>query len=211
MGIRHNHKGFTLIELLIVVAIIAILAAIAIPNFLAAQTRAKVSRSKSEMRSVATALESYVVDYNVYPSAYHARGGFSLGWLTPDFMCPYQIRLIPITTPVAYLTSLPRDPFNPLSDRSGSDWSDDGNNTYVYFTSYPSDVSHLYSNGVFTSPSWMDVNPSGKWRLAGYGPARKRYFSSNDFLREGEMGYTDYEYDPSNGTVSNGMITRVGP
>ena len=62
--------AFTLIELLIVVAIIAILAAIAVPNFLEAQTRAKVSRAKSDMRTLATALESYYVDNNNYaPSA----------------------------------------------------------------------------------------------------------------------------------------------
>jgi len=61
-------QGFTLIELLIVVAIIAILAAIAIPNFLAAQVRSKVSRSKAELRTFATALESYQVDNNVYPN-----------------------------------------------------------------------------------------------------------------------------------------------
>ncbi|MBN1477342.1 prepilin-type N-terminal cleavage/methylation domain-containing protein, partial [Candidatus Sumerlaeota bacterium] len=62
-----RHRAFTLIELLIVVAIIAILAAIAVPNFLEAQTRAKVSRVKADIRSVATALEAYIVDYNMYP------------------------------------------------------------------------------------------------------------------------------------------------
>ena len=60
-------KGFTLIELLIVVAIIAILAAIAVPNFLEAQTRAKVARCKTDMRTVVTALESYHIDNNKYP------------------------------------------------------------------------------------------------------------------------------------------------
>ena len=55
-------KAFTLIELLIVVAIIAILAAIAVPNFLEAQTRSKISRVRSDLRSLATALESYCVD-----------------------------------------------------------------------------------------------------------------------------------------------------
>ena len=64
----HKH-GFTLIELLIVVAIIAILAAIAIPNFLAAQVRAKVSRVKADLRTVATAVESYYIDYNSYPES----------------------------------------------------------------------------------------------------------------------------------------------
>lgn len=59
-------RGFTLIELLIVVAIIAILAAIAVPNFLQAQTRSKVARTYTDMRTLATALEEYAVDYNRY-------------------------------------------------------------------------------------------------------------------------------------------------
>ncbi len=59
--------AFTLIELLIVVAIIAILAAIAVPNFLEAQTRAKVARVKADMRTIATAVETYHIDYDAYP------------------------------------------------------------------------------------------------------------------------------------------------
>src|SRR5690606_2741475 len=62
-----SRKAFTLIELLIVVAIIAILAAIAVPNFLEAQTRSKVSRARTDMRTVATAMEAYAVDHNKYP------------------------------------------------------------------------------------------------------------------------------------------------
>ena len=62
-----KRKGFTLIELLIVVAIIAILAAIAIPNFLDAQIRSKVSRTRSDLRTIAIGLESYALDHNHYP------------------------------------------------------------------------------------------------------------------------------------------------
>ncbi|MGI6458320.1 MAG: prepilin-type N-terminal cleavage/methylation domain-containing protein [bacterium] len=56
---RNGVSAFTLIELLIVVAIIGILAAIAVPNFLNAQIRAKVSKTESEMRSFVTAQEMY--------------------------------------------------------------------------------------------------------------------------------------------------------
>lgn len=65
MKIEKN--GFTLIELLVVVAILAILAAIAVPNFLEAMTRAKVSRVSSDLRTAATCLEAYAVDHNAYP------------------------------------------------------------------------------------------------------------------------------------------------
>src|SRR5512137_50625 len=63
---KTERVGFTLIELLIVVAIIAILAAIAVPNFLEAQVRSKVSRVKSDMRTMAGALEVYRLDNNRY-------------------------------------------------------------------------------------------------------------------------------------------------
>ena len=60
--------GFTLIELLIVIAIILILIVIALPNFLEAQLRAKVTNAESEMRSIKTALVSYGVDRPFYPA-----------------------------------------------------------------------------------------------------------------------------------------------
>ncbi len=66
-------KAFTLIELLIVVAIIAILAAIAVPNFLEAQVRSKIARVKSDHRTLVTAIESYRVDNPAYPRALRPR------------------------------------------------------------------------------------------------------------------------------------------
>jgi general secretion pathway protein G len=67
--LKRDSKGFTLIELLIVVAIIGIIAAIAIPNLLNAIDRGKQKRTMADLRSIGTAAESYAVDNNVYPVA----------------------------------------------------------------------------------------------------------------------------------------------
>lgn len=95
-------KGFTLIELLIVVSIIAILAAIAVPNFLEAQTRAKISRAEADMRNIAMSLESYFIDNNRYP----AKPANSVNNL-------WQSAL---STPVAYINSCYYDIFAKKSD-----------------------------------------------------------------------------------------------
>jgi type IV pilus assembly protein PilA len=66
----HNRKGgFTLIELMIVVAIIGILAAIAIPNFLRFQLKAKSSEGKTNLAAIRTAEESYYSEFGIYVSA----------------------------------------------------------------------------------------------------------------------------------------------
>jgi general secretion pathway protein G len=76
---RDSHSGFTLIELLIVIAIIGILAAIAIPNLLNAVQRGKQKRTMSDMRALATAVEAYAVDNNNYPAASCTGGLFKIG------------------------------------------------------------------------------------------------------------------------------------
>ena len=93
-----SYRAFTLIELLIVVAIIAILAAIAIPNFLEAQTRSKVSRARADMRTIVTALEAYAVDNRTYPP-------------NPDVSTGFNVTPLQLTTPIAYLSSRYIDPF----------------------------------------------------------------------------------------------------
>ncbi|HPF62456.1 MAG: prepilin-type N-terminal cleavage/methylation domain-containing protein [Gemmatimonadetes bacterium] len=61
-----NRKGFTLIELLIVVVIIGILAAIAIPKFAATKDKAKLASVKTDLRNMMTAQEAYFSDFSTY-------------------------------------------------------------------------------------------------------------------------------------------------
>ena len=63
-----NRRAFTLIELLFVVAVIAVLAAIAVPNFLEAQVRSKVSRTKADQAVITAALRAYSADFDAYPA-----------------------------------------------------------------------------------------------------------------------------------------------
>lgn len=202
--------GFTLIELLIVVAIIAILAAIAVPNFLEAQTRAKVSRVKSDFRTVDTALNSYLVDHNQFPVNRQAGspGAYFLPWLT-----------VPgsnITSPIAYNTSIPEvDIFAP---RNAAQQNPNGFYQYFY---YGEGQTENYSSGPPVN-GWMLAtgyanDPEKRFRevfsLVSWGPDKAQ---SNGEHLEFEPPYNiggvqePALYDPTNGTVSNGDIVRFG-
>jgi prepilin-type N-terminal cleavage/methylation domain-containing protein len=88
-----KRKGFTLIELMIVIAIIIILAAIAIPNYLRMTDRARRSRVAGDFTSVATALEAYSVDWGAYPYDTVTPGALanSFGKHNVDTMIYYEI------------------------------------------------------------------------------------------------------------------------
>lgn len=95
-------KAFTLIELLIVVAIIGILAAIAIPNFISAKVRAEVAKVQSDFHSVDLALRQYHFDCGDIPVRIT---------IPPTHFSNYILNMHELTTPIGYLNSLPEAPW----------------------------------------------------------------------------------------------------
>jgi prepilin-type N-terminal cleavage/methylation domain-containing protein len=195
---RHHARAFTLIELLIVVAIIAILAAIAVPNFLEAQVRAKVSRARSDMRTMATGLEAYAVDYNTYPDMF--------------------TRMRVITTPVSYITTIPRDPFRVQQPTDNSRFWRQGFYRYGAMPVAGPSRFALASVGPDTDiDTYVDLTPdtddTADWEsdnsalrfYPGYTP---QLFTDNGALVNAST-YRYIWYDPTNGTVSNGDVFRL--
>ena len=206
-----RRSGFTLIELLIVVAIIAILAAIAVPNFMEAQQRSKVSRVKADLRSISVGIEAYHTDHNQYPilrkhlwyKIQYDRGGIDA--------------VIDLTTPVAYMASvdLP-DPFSPTAERDAMGQSPTTND----WMEVPWSLGYvnirlgmqLYVGKKISAPQYLllSLGPDlirgpdprgGGWGYGGYigdPPFGGPYFEA-------------WQYDSTNGTRSKGDILMFHP
>jgi len=196
-------RAFTLIELLIVVAIIAILAAIAVPNFLEAQVRSKVSRAKGEIRTLDVALTAYHVDQGDYPP-----------WNLPLISHPASYtraswRMHRLTTPVAYITTIPKDPFAIF--REFDEASAFGGALHARWDTYD------YANNYFYPPASDAKSLWGHWwRLSSFGPDNYNQFAGGRTTWAGVSPaafdqFPNYIYDSTNGVVSWGDIVRVGP
>jgi type II secretion system protein G len=191
-------KGFTLIELLIVVAIIGILAAIAVPNFLNAQMKAKVVRVVSDMKAVAMAEEQYRLDRGQYTYD----GDCGVGQAE-------HLSYIPLTTPVSYIANIPEDAFAGKDPKFENRQDIRSGLKPVY--EYTSKVSFgpkgtpscINSTGTFNMLGRVGI----EYLMTSLGPDGDQDFPW------GEQGYKDlsdgkagFIYAPTNGVMSDGNI-----
>ena len=185
---KRTQVGFTLIELLIVIAIILILIAIALPNFLEAQIRARVTKAKGEIRSLGQAMEAYYLDWKFYPceSEHNILERPRL-----------EAGLLWLTSPIAYISFLPEDPFAARGIKETS--------LITYET-----------GGIEYDPQLLGCSPClVTWAIFTRGPdgdeGAGSGISSADPHNTPSPGQGSvYTYNPTNGTRSAGDIFLYG-
>lgn len=211
MSSNRFRRGFTLVEILLVIGIVALLTAVALPNYLKAQTRSKTSQAKSDLRTTAVALESYRLDSTAYPyDGYFAYGAPPSG---------YNFWYLPrnLSTPIAYLPSVDtRDPFN-VRSLEGSIPDAWQLRSYRYTntrSTWGTEWSGFTGRTIPSTYLPALLAEYGSWRLSSVAPDGT--FGPNGWAGVATKPPYSYPaaslplpYDPSNGTASPGDIIRA--
>lgn len=184
---HRTKNAFTLIELLIVVAIIGILAAIAVPNFLNAQLRAKLARETAQMKTIADALEMYRMDNNAYPND-HDLDAYDQG---------REHGLFSLTSPVSYIGSVPQQVFVNKTLNGSLNFGDSN--------AYAKNGRPDYEMG--SGSDNAESNRIHAWSLMGVGPDSDDDIGAHDPF---PFGVHIRPFDVSNGLLSNGDSWRIG-
>ena len=188
-----KRSSFTLIELLIVVAIIGILAAIAVPNFMNARMRATLTRVLADMVAFEKAYEMYRLDKNSFPPHVGSH---------PRWQNKY------VTTPVAYLNSIPKDPFQQsMGERLDLPMS------ALMYTHGEFHVDPCPGGRVIQNPALYERarNCYAVWGVGEFGSTNVSYFWSPGPNRIHDSNDSKL-YEISNGLISDGDLVRlVGP
>ncbi len=195
-----ERSSFTLMELLIVVAIIGILTLIAIPNFLNASIKAKVSSTYVRMKTVHVALNDYMLDYNIIPPS--------------DFFSAQAF--VRLTTPVSYLSFI--DPCEDVLRRGFLEPNDilsenvskfffmyDASPAYAWITHHHSDGSssdERIISGAFNREIRCMLSSAGP---DGYGIG----FQVIQLYSENHLDVMNKIYSTSNGLFSTGDIVST--
>ena len=161
-------KGFTFVDFLIVAAAIAILAAIAIPNFAVSQQRARISRVINDLRSLSVAMESYWVDLKKYPC--RTSPAYGAGWSAADLWAEY---LTGLTTPISYISSVRlSDPF--ISRMQYPAWFPKDSCGSYFFTQYGDADGTQRSWGAMmrNMGNWKCVPSIDAYTISSFGPDR---------------------------------------